>query len=122
MATRATPKTVLVTLFDRVLVPAGGNAVGPASAIDLTGYAGYRLVLRLDGTAGTPFQVNELYGPAGPVQQLNVDIDSGTVDDLGSLNYRRSFEVFGPRGIFLRIFNNGADPLQVSGSLYAIQL
>jgi len=122
MATRAAPKTLLVTLFDRVNIPANGNAIGPAGGLDLTGYDNYRLVLRFDGTAGTQFTINELYGPAGAVQQLNVDIDSGTVDSLGSLNYRRAFEIFGPRSFFIRVFNNGATPLAVSGSLYAVQL
>jgi len=111
----------LVTLFDQVDIPANGNATGPVGGLDLTGCAQYRLVLRLDGTAGAPFTVNELYGPAGSLAQLNSDIATGTLDSLGSLNYRAKFDVFGPKAFFIRVFNNGSTPLKVSGSLYAVK-
>ncbi len=65
--------------------------------------------------------MNELYGPAGNIAQLNSDIATGTLDSLGSLNYRAKFEVFGPKALFLRVFNNGSAPLKVSGSLYAVK-
>ena len=121
MASRAAPKSTLITLFEQVNIAAHGNAISSA-AIDLTGYDNYRLVLRLDGAAGTPFTINEGYGPAGAVQQLNINTDSGVVDSLGSLNYRGQFTVYGPKAMFIRVFNNGNAPLQLSGSLYAVQL
>jgi len=111
----------LVTLFDQVDIAANGNATGPTGGLDLSGYTEYRLVLRLDGTAGAPFTINELYGPAGTIAQLNSDIATGTLDTLGSLNYRAKFDVFGPRAFFIRVFNNGSAPLKVSGSLYAVK-
>jgi len=122
MATRAEPKVLAVTVFAHVSIAAGGNAIGPAGGLDLSGYDNYRLVLRFDGSAGTPFTINELYGPAGPVQQLNIDIDSGTIDSLGTLNYRRKFDIFGPKSFHIRVFNRGTSALQVSGSIYAVQL
>jgi len=121
MATRAAPKTVLLTLFSQVTIPGNGNAISAGGGFDLTGYKEYRLVLRLEGAANAPFTLNELYGPAGPVQQLNIDIDSGKLDTFGNLNYRRVFTVFGPKAMFIRVFNNGTAPLRVSGSLYAVQ-
>jgi hypothetical protein len=114
----ATPK--IFTLFKNVTIPPAGNALGPAGGLDLTGYSNYRLVLRFDGPAGTKFTINELYGPAGGIDQLNTDIDTGKIDTLGSLNYRRKFDIFGPKNFFIRIFNNGTGPIKVNGSLYAV--
>lgn len=113
--------STLVTLFKNVAIPASGNAIGPAGGLDLTGFNDYRLVLRFDGPAGTKFVINELYGPAGGVAQLNVDIAKGTLDSLGSLNYRAKFDIFGPKSFFIRVFNNGAVPIKVNGSLYAAE-
>jgi hypothetical protein len=114
--------THLVTLFDRVEIPGHDTASGPAGGLDLTGYKEYRLVLRLEGPAGTPFTINELYGPAGEIDQLNSDIDSGTIGPLGSLNYRAKFDVFGPENFFIRVCNKGTEPLLVKGgSLYAVK-
>jgi len=121
MATRAAPKTVLLTLFSQVTIPGNGNAISAGGGFDLTGYQEYRLVLRLEGAANAPFTLNEMYGPAGPVQQLNIDIDNGKLNTFGNLNYRRVFTVFGPKAMFIRVFNNGSAPLRVSGSLYAVQ-
>ena len=122
MATRAAPKVLSAAVFDRVSIAAGGNAIGPPAGLDLTGYDNYRLVLRFDGSAGTPFTINELYGPAGAVQQLNIDVDSGTVDSLGMLNYRKKLDIFGPKSFHIRVFNLGTSALQVSGSIYAVQI
>jgi hypothetical protein len=112
---------LLVTLFSRVTIPGGGNTLGPSGGLNLTGYTEYRLVLRFDGAANTPFTINELYGPAGNIDQLNTDIASGTIGSLGSLNYRAKFNVFGPRAFFIRVFNYGGSPLRVSRCLYAVK-
>lgn len=114
-------EVLLATLFDQVTIPANGNASGPAGGLDLTGYTDYRIVLRLDGAAGAAFTVNEMYGPAGAIQQLNSDIDSASLDSFGSLNYRHKFDVFGPKAFFIRVFNKSSAPLKVSGTLYAVK-
>lgn len=114
----ATP--TVFTLFKNVTIAASGNAIGPIGGLDLTGYTNYRLVIRFDGPAGTKFTINELYGPAGAIDQLNSDIDSGTIDTLGSLNYRRKFDIFGPQHFFIRVFNKGTASIKVNGSLYAV--
>jgi hypothetical protein len=109
---------ILFTLFTNAGVLANGNSTS-AGPIDLTGYKDFRLVLRLDGTANTKFTINELYGPAGAVAQLNVDIATGMIGPQGNLNYRGKFDVFGPKNFFIRLFNNGAVAFKVNGSLYA---
>jgi hypothetical protein len=111
----------LASLFANVTIPAHGNAIGPAGGLDLTGYREYRLVLRCDGAAGTPFVINEMYGPAGSIGQLNTDIGSGTVDPSGFRNFRGNFIIYGPTSFFIRVLNNGTAPLRVNGSLYAIK-
>ena len=113
--------STLVPLFNNVSIPASGNAMGPAGGLDLTGFNDFRLILRFDGPAGTKFVINELYGPAGGVAQLNVDIASGALDSLGSLNYRGKFDIFGPKAFFIRVFNHGTGPIKVNGSLYAAE-
>lgn len=115
------PNFKLVAVFKNVNIPANGNALGPAGGLDLSGFKEYRLALRFDGAAGTKFTINELYGPAGAIDQLNVDIATGKLDTLGSLNYRGKFDIYGPQHLFVRVFNNGASPLKVNGSLYALQ-
>lgn len=90
-------------------------------SLDLSGFNDFRLILRFDGPAGAKFVINELYGPAGGVAQLNVDIASGALDPLGSLNYRGKFDIFGPKSFFIRVFNHGAGPIKVNGSLYAAE-
>jgi hypothetical protein len=110
---------ITVPIFSNVSIPANGNALGPAGGLDLTGYKDYRLVLRLDGPAGAKFTINELYGPAGAIDQLNVDIAAGTIGTLGNLNYRAKFDVFGPRHFFIRLFNQGSAQIKVNGTLYA---
>lgn len=114
------PDPKLVTLFKNIDIPANGHAGGPKDGIDLTGFKEYRLILRLEGPAGTKFTINELYGTAGAVDQLNVDIDAGSIGPLGNLNYRRKFDIFGPKFFYLRVFNNGAAPIKANGSLYAV--
>jgi hypothetical protein len=119
---RAPPRSVLVNLFSAVIIAPNGNAIGPAGGFDLTGFDNYRLSLRFDGAPGASFVINELFGPAGAIQQLNVDIDRGALDTLGTLNFRGRYEVFGPKAMHIRVFNTSAQPLRLSGSLYAVQL
>ena len=110
---------ILVTLFSNTAILPNGAAIGPAGGLDLTGYKDYRLVLRFDGPAGTKFTINELYGPAGAIAQLNVDIATGAINPQGNLNYRGKFDVFGPKSFSIRLLNHGAAPIKVNGSLYA---
>jgi hypothetical protein len=115
-------RTVLsVPVFQAAQVAAGGNALGPAGGLDLSGYLDYRLVLRIDGPPNAPFKINELYGPAGNVQQLNIDIGEGTTDQFGGSNYRMVFNVLGPKAFFIRVFNLGTGAMTVNGSLYAVK-
>jgi hypothetical protein len=115
------PTVLNVAIFQGVQVAAGGNAIGPAGGLDLSGYRDYRLVLRIDGAPNAPFKINELYGPAGNVQQLNVDIDDGATDQFGGANYRNTFTVFGPKFFHLRVFNMSTAAMTVNGSLYAVK-
>lgn len=115
------PTVLSVPVFQGAQVAAGGNAIGPAGGLDLSGYRDYRLVLRIDGPPNAPFKVNELYGPAGNVQQLNIDIGDGATDQFGTSNYRKVFDVLGPRAFFVRVFNLGNGPMTVNGSLYAVK-
>ena len=118
---KCAPTVLLVPVFEGVQVAAGGNAIGPAGGLDLSGYRDYRLMLRIDGPPNAQFKVNELYGPAGSVQQLNVDIGAGVIDQFGGSNYRKVFDVFGPKFFFVRVFNLGAGPMTVNGSIYAVK-
>ena len=115
------PTVLNVPVFQAVQVAAGGNAIGPAGGLDLSGYRDYRLVLRIDGPPNTPFTINELYGPAGNVQQLNIDIGNGSTDQFGGSNYRKVFEVLGPKWFHIRVFNLGTGAMTVNGSLYAVK-
>jgi hypothetical protein len=112
-----------VSLFEGEVIAVGSNCIGPQGGLDLSGYSDYRLVLRVEGTAGDVFTINELYGPAGDIAQLNSDIDSGAVGPLGSRNYRHAFTVYGPEAFFIRIFNDSGNTgsMTVSGSLYAVK-
>lgn len=112
---------MLVELFNQVNIAANGNAMGPTGGLDLSGYKEYRLVIRFDGAVGAKFSINELYGPAGGVAQLNTDIDKGETNTFGSLNYRKKFDVFGPKAFFIRVFNKSSAILKISGSLYAVK-
>ena len=56
-------KPVLMTLFEAREIPAHGRALGPLGGLDLTGYGEYRLTLRFAGDKGTPFTIQELFGP-----------------------------------------------------------
>ncbi len=115
------PTVLNVPVFQAVQVAAGGNAIGPAGGLDLSGYRDYRLVLRIDGPPNAAFKINELYGPAGGVQQLNIDIGDGVTDQFGGSNYRKVFDVFGPKAFFIRVFNLSAGTMTVNGSLYAVK-
>lgn len=117
----ATGEFLLVSLFSQVNIVANGNVMGPTAGLDLSGYKEYRLIIRFDGAPEAKFVINELYGPAGEVMQLNTDIDKGQLSTLGHLNYRKKFDVFGPKSFLIRVFNRSAANLKVSGSLYAVK-
>lgn len=110
----------LLTLFAAKEIPPGGSALGPLGGLDLTGYGEYRLTLHIAGTEGTPFVIRELFGPAGAVDQVVFELDSGQIGAKGILNYRGRFEVFGPKNLFVQVVNRGDQPFQVNGTLYAV--
>ncbi|WP_290547317.1 hypothetical protein [Aestuariivirga sp.] len=115
------PTVLNVAVFSGAQVAAGGNVIGPVGGLDLSGYRDYRLVLRIDGPPNSTFKINELYGPAGSVQQLNIDIGDGTTDQFGGANYRKVFDVLGPKWFFIRVFNESAGVMTVNGSIYAVK-
>ncbi len=116
-----TAKPCLVTLFEAREVSPGSTLIGPLGGIDLTGYGEYRLTLHLAGTAGTPFSISEVCGPAGSIDQVRFDVGSGVIGPKGTLNYRARFDIFSPRNLFIQIRNEGKEPCQVDGTLYAVQ-
>jgi hypothetical protein len=116
-----TAKPCLVTLFEAREITPGGRMLGPLGGLDLTGYGEYRLTLHFAGTPGTPFSIDELFGPAGAVDQVKFNVGSGEIGPLGTLNYRARFDIFGPRNLFIQINNDGMEPCQVDGTLYAVQ-
>jgi hypothetical protein len=116
-----TAKPCLVNLFEAREVSPGSTLIGPLGGIDLTGYGEYRLTLHLAGTAGTPFSVSEVCGPAGSIDQVRFDVGSGKIGPKGTLNYRARFDIFSPRNLFIQIRNEGNEPCQVDGTLYAVQ-
>lgn len=111
----------LITLFESREVPPGGSALGPLGGVDLTGYSEYRLTLHIVGEPGSPFSVQELFGPAGGVDQVRFDVGNGHVGPKGVLNYRARFDIFGPKNLFIQIANEGEQPFQVNGTLYAVR-
>ena len=116
-----TAKPCLVTLFEAREIAPGGSKLGPLGGLDLTGYGEYRLTLRFAGTPGTAFSIDELFGPAGSVDQVKFNVGSGEIGPKGTLNYRARFDIFGPRNLFIQINNDGVEPCQVDGTLYAVQ-
>ena len=116
-----TAKSFLVAIFDGNEVSPGGSAIGPVGGLDLAGYSEYRLTLHLVGEEGTPFSIQELYGPAGSVDQVRFEVSSGRIGPAGILNYRAIFEIFGPENLFIQIKNDGDRPFQVDGTLYAVR-
>lgn len=116
-----TAKPCLVTLFEAREVSPGASAQGPLGGLDLTGYSEYRLTLHFVGETGSPFSINEIFGPAGSVDQIRFAVGSGQIGPRGTLNYRAKFDVFGPRNLFIEIANEGSEPFQVNGTLYAVQ-
>jgi hypothetical protein len=114
-------KPCLVTLFEAREVAAGGNAMGPLGGLDLTGYSEYRLTLHIVGETGTPFSINEIFGPAGTIDQISFAVGGGQIGPRGTLNYRARFDIFGPRNLFIQVRNDGETPFQVNGTLYAVQ-
>jgi hypothetical protein len=116
-----TAKPCLVALFEAREVVPGGQIMGPLGGLDLTGYGEYRLNLHLVGEAGTSFTIGELFGPAGSIDQVAFNVGGGQIGPQGTLNYRARFDIFGPRNLFIRIGNEGQAPLQVDGTLYAVQ-
>mgnify|MGYP001590333462 CR=1 FL=1 len=115
-----TAKPNLVTVFEAREIAGGSTGMGPLGGIDLTGYGEYRLVLRLVGAKGTPFSIQELFGPAGSIDQVKFEIGSGQIGPDGVLNYRARFDIFGPKNLFIQITNHGDAPFSIDGSLYAI--
>jgi hypothetical protein len=113
-------KPNLVTVFESREIAANGRAMGPLGGLDLTGYGEYRLTLHFAGEKGTPFSIQELFGPAGSIDQVTFEIGSGQIGPDGVLNYRARFDIFGPRNMFIQITNLGQAPFQVDGSLYAV--
>lgn len=113
-------KPNLVTVFEAREIPAHSSAMGPLGGLDLTGYSEYRLTLRFAGAVGTPFSIQELFGPAGAVDQLKFEIGGGQIGPNGVLSYRARFDIYGPRNMFIRISNGGDVPFLVDGSLYAV--
>lgn len=114
-------KPVLVTVFDAREVELHSRAMGPLGGLDLTGYSEYRLTLHIVGQKGTPFSIQELFGPAGSVDQVKFEIGSGQIGPDGVLNYRACFDIYGPKNIFIQISNEGDAPFSVDGSLYAVK-
>lgn len=114
-------KPVLMSLFESREIPADGRAMGPLGGVDLTGYGEYRLTLHFAGEKGTPFTIQELFGPAGAVDQVKFEIGSGQIGPDGVLNYRARFDIFGPKNMFVQITNLGDMPFLVDGTLYAVR-
>ena len=114
-------KPFLVTLFDAKEVGPQGSVMGPLGGLDLTGYTEYRLTLHFVGMQGTPFSIQEMFGPAGSVDQITFEIGAGQIAVQGILNYRASFDIFGPKNLFIQISNDGDEPFQVDGTLYAVR-
>lgn len=114
-------KPFLLTLFEAREIGANGYALGPLGGLDLTGYTEYRLILHFAGAPGTPFEIRELFGPAGEVDQVAFEVGSGEIGPQGVLNYRARFDIFGPRNFFIQVLNRGAEALQVNGTLYAVR-
>lgn len=114
-------KPFLLTLFDAREVTPNGSAMGPLGGLDLTGYTEYRLTLHLAGQPGTPFEIRELFGPAGAVDQVAFDVGNGQIGGMGVLNYRARFDIFGPRNFFIQVTNRGQEAIQVNGTLYAVR-
>lgn len=114
-------KPVLMTLFESREISPHGKAMGPLGGLDLTGYGEYRLTLRFVGDPGTPFSLQELFGPAGSVDQLKFELGGGQIGPEGVLSYRARFDIYGPRNLFVQITNDGETPFSVDGSLYAVR-
>ncbi len=116
-----TAKPCLVTLFESREIPPGSRLIGPLGGLDLTGYGEYRLTLHFAGTAGTPFNVAELCGPSGSVDQVKFRVGNGVIGPQGTLNYRARFDIFSPKNLFIEIHNEGSEPFMIDGTLYAVQ-
>ena len=76
--------------------------------------------LHFVGEVGTSFSIQELFGPAGAIDQVKFDVGNGQIGPKGVLNYRARFDIFGPRNLFIQITNEGEQPFQVNGTLYAV--
>lgn len=113
-------KPYLVTLFESKEVSPHGSAMGPLGGLDFTGYSEYRLILHFAGAAGTPFAIEERFGPAGTIDQVTFEIGSGEIGARGVLSYRGRFDIFGPKNLFIQVTNRGEEPFQINGTLYAV--
>lgn len=118
---RIAAKPCLVTLFDSREVLPSSSALGPLGGLNLTGYTDYRLTLHLVGEPGAAFSIQEMFGPAGAVDQVKFEIGSGQIGPKGILNYRASFDIFGPKNLFIQVSNDSDAPMQVNGTLYAVR-
>ena len=114
-------KPYLVTLFEAREVGPRGSVLGPLGGLNLTGYSEYRLTLHLVGKPGTQFSIQELFGPAGLVDQVAFEIGTGEIGPQGILNYRGNFDIFGPKNLIVQISNRGDEPFQIDGTLYAVR-
>jgi hypothetical protein len=113
-------KPYLITVFETREVPPQSSALGPLGGLDLTGYSEYRLTLHIVGDEGAPFSIQEIFGPAGAIDQVKFEIGGGQIGPKGILNYRATFDIFGPKNLFIQISNGGHMPFQVNGTLYAV--
>jgi hypothetical protein len=110
----------LINLFESKEVPPHSSAMGPLGGIDFTGYSEYRLILHFAGAEGTEFSIEELFGPAGGIDQISFEVGAGQIGAKGVLNYRAKFDIFGPKNVFIQVSNKGESPFQVNGTLYAV--
>lgn len=115
-----TAKPCLVSLFEAREITPGGSMLGPLGGLDLTGYSEYRLTLHFAGTPGSGFSIEELFGPAGTVDQVRFTVGGGEIGPKGTLNYRARFDIFGPKNLFIQINNDSTEPCLVDGTLYAV--
>ena len=113
-------KPYLITVFETREVTPQTSAPDPLGGPDLIGYGEYRLTLHFVGDGGTPFSIQEIFGPARAIDQVKFEIGGGQIGPEGILNYRATFDIFGPKNLFIQISNGGDTPFQVNGTLYAV--
>ena len=67
-------KPYLITVFETREVAPRRTALGPLGGLDLTGYSVYRLTPHFVGDEGAPFLIQEIFGPAGAIDQVKFEI------------------------------------------------